>query len=158
MSYALLATDGELSRHEGEVDWEAALGPEGRVRVSLLPNLAVAAYVNDCGLRYPDRYPRNEIGSCLLVALGASPQPYAGSIVFVGWNAVNTARGLIEIEPLRPQLVDMVEEIHGDVRRALAGDVPRELSPSWGEQMREIAELARTAPMPTLTVRPVRLP
>ncbi|MFE2469787.1 hypothetical protein [Streptomyces mirabilis] len=157
MSYALLATDGELSRHDGKVDWQTALGPEGRVRVSLLPNLAFAAYVNDCGLRYPDRYPRNEVGSCLLVALGANPQPYAGSIVFVGWNAANTARGLIEIEPLFPAIADMVDEIHGDVRRALAGDQPRDLSPSWGEQMREVAEHVRTAPTPTLTVRPVTL-
>lgn len=157
MSYALLAADGELRRHDGAVDWQAALGPEGRVRVSLLPNLALAAYVNDCGLRYPDRYPRNEVGSCLLVALGANPQPYAGSIVFVGWNAANTARGLIELESLRPALVDMVEEIHGDVRRALAGDLPRELSPSWGEQMREVAEHVRTAPTPGITFRTVTL-
>ncbi|MEU8907039.1 hypothetical protein [Streptomyces mirabilis] len=157
MSYALLATDGELRRHDGAVDWQAALGPEGHVRVSLLPNLALAAYVNDCGLRYPDRYPRNEVGSCLLVALGANPQPYAGSIVFVGWNAANTARGLIELESLRPALVDMVEEIHGDVRRALAGDPPRELSPSWGEQMREVAEHVRTASTPGITFRTVTL-
>ncbi|MET9122937.1 hypothetical protein [Streptomyces sp. NPDC004528] len=155
MTYALLTTDGELTRHDGEVDWRAALGPEGRVRVSLFPNMAVAAYVNDCGLRYPDRYPRNEVGSCLLASLGAAVEPYAGTVVFVGWNPANTYRGLSEIEPLHPTIADAVADIHAEVRRALAGDTPRGLSPSWGEQMREIAKHARTAPTPTLTVRTV---
>lgn len=158
MSYLLLAPDGDPVRHRGEVDWPAAIGPEGRARVALMPSLAVAAYVNDCGFHFPDRYPLNEAGSCLLGALGASPQPYHGNIVFVGWNAENTARGLVEIVPLAHGHANAVIEIHADVRRALAGDAPREMSPSWGEHIRELAEHARTAPTPTLTVRTVKLP
>jgi len=158
MSHVLLTPGGELTRHDGEVDWPAAVGPEGRARVSLMPSLAVAAYVNDCGHAFPDRYPRNIVGSALLAALGAVPRPYAGTIVFVGWNAANTARGLLEIVPLQASLADAVADVHADVRRALAGDPPRDMSPSWGEQMREIAEHARTAPTPTLTVRTVTRP
>ncbi|WP_262059735.1 hypothetical protein [Streptomyces sp. STR69] len=158
MSHLLLTADGELSRRDGDVDWPAAVGPEGHARVSLMPSLALAAYVNDCGHAFPDRYPRNIVGSCLLAALGAAQHPYAGTIVFVGWNAANTARGLIEIVPLQDALADAVTDVHSDVRRALAGDAPRELSPSWGEQMREIAEHARTAPAPALTVRTVARP
>jgi hypothetical protein len=32
------------------------------------------------------------------------------------------------------------------------------MSPSWGEQIREYAEHARTAPTPGITIRTVRLP
>jgi hypothetical protein len=123
-----------------------------------MPSLALAAYVNDCGRASPDRYPRNIVGSCLLAALGAAPHPYAGTIVFVGWKAANTVRGLIEIVPLQVALANAVADVHADVRRTLAGDAPREMSPSWGEQMRELAEHARTAPTPTLTVRTVTRP
>lgn len=158
MSHLLLAPDGELRRHDGDVDWPTAVGPEGRARVALKPGLAVAAYVNDCGHAFPEHYSRNIIGSCLVAALGAAPGPYAGTIVFVGWNAANTARGLTEIVPLSTGVANAVADVYADVRRALAGDAPRDMSPSWGEQMREIAEHARTAPAPTLTVRTVTRP
>ncbi|MFJ4365128.1 hypothetical protein ACIP4S_13350 [Streptomyces chartreusis] len=158
MRYAIIGTDGELTTHEGEPDWDTLVGPEGKVRVGLMPSLALAAYVNDCGHAFPDRYPRNVVGSCVLAALGAAPEPYAGAVVFVGWNAANTLRGQIEIVPLRPHLADSVADIHAEVRRALAGDLPRELSPSWAVQIREIAEYVATAETPGLTIREVRLP
>lgn len=158
MNYATITPDGEFARHTGDIDWRAAVGPEGQVRVSLHSALAVAAWVNDCGLRFPDRYPRNITGSCVLAALGASHQPYAGTIVFTGWDATNMLRGLSEIVPLLPARADAVETLTADVRRALAGDPPRDLSPSWGEQIREIAEHVRSAPTPTLKIRGLRLP
>lgn len=158
MRYAVIATDGELTHHDGHLDWDTVIGPEGKSRVSMRPDLTIAAYVNDCGHFFPERYPRNIVGSCVLAALGARPAPYAGPIVFVGWNASNTPRGLIEIEPLVKARADGLADIHVDVRRALSGDTPREMSPSWGEQMREIAEHARTAPTPGITIRTVRLP
>lgn len=100
MRYTVIATDGELTHREVNLDWAAVIGPEGKARVSMRPDLTIAAYVNDCGHFFPERYPRNIVGSCVLAALGARPAPYAGPIVFVGWNAANTPRGLIEIEPL----------------------------------------------------------
>ena len=158
MKCLLITPGGELTRHDGNLDWASVVGPEGRCRVALVPGLDVGAYVNDVGLRHQDRYPRNEIGSCLLVALGARIQPYAGTVVLVGWNAANTLRGRSEIVSMRDCVADSITEVHGDVRRALAGDPPRELSPSWGEQMREVAEHVRTAPTPGLTLRTVTLP
>jgi hypothetical protein len=153
--YAVIAADGELTQHDGELDWAAVIGHEGRARVNL-PGLAVAGWVNDVGLFFPKRYPRNVVGSCVLAALGAVVQPYAGPVVFTGWNPDNTALGLIEIGSL-PDPAEYLDTVHGDVLKALAGQTPRELSPSWAEQMREIAEHARTAPTPGITIRTVTL-
>jgi hypothetical protein len=156
MRYATISPDGELTHREGDLDWPALVGPEGKARVRL-PGLAVAGWVNDDGLRFPERYPRNIAGSCVLAVLGANIQPYAGTVVFTGWNPDNTLRGLIEIEPL-PQPVSTLDAIHGAVLKAINGQNPRDFSPSWAEQVREIAEHARTAPTPGLTVRVVPLP
>lgn len=154
MRYAVIAVDGALTHHDGHPDWGTVIGPEGKVRVRL-PGASVAGWVNDIGLLDPTRYPRNVVGSCVLATLGAAVQPYAGPVVLTGWNPGNTARGLIEIEPLpEPEFLDTV---HGDVLKALAGQTPRDLSPSWAESMREIADHARTAPVPGITVRTVHL-
>ncbi|MEI5520737.1 hypothetical protein WB388_08990 [Streptomyces brasiliscabiei] len=155
MRYAVIAADGELTHHDGLLDWHKVIGPEGKARVHL-HGLAVAGWVNDCGLYDPKAYPRNITGSCVLAALGASIQPYAGPVVFTGWNPDNTRRGLIEIEPL-PKPVEHLDTVHGDVLKALAGQTPRAMSESWAEQIREIAEHARTAPTPGITIRTVTL-
>lgn len=154
--YAVITPDGTLTHHEGEPDWQALIGVEPKARVRLHQALAVAGWVNDVGLLYPKRYPFNVVGTCVLVSLGANPQPYNGNVVFTGWNPSNTPLGLCEIGPL-PQPVGFLDTVHGDVHKALAGLTPRELSPSWAEQMREVAAHCRTAPAPTLTVRPVAL-
>lgn len=155
MRYAVIAADGELTHHEGELDWNAVVGIEGRARVHLPRRLAVAGWVNDVGLRFPDRYPRNVVGSCVLASLGATIQPYAGPVVFTGWNPDNTLLGLVEVEPL-PRPVSALDTVHGAVLKALAGGTPRDLSPSWAESMREIAEHVRTAPTSRITIRPAR--
>ncbi|MFJ9114424.1 hypothetical protein ACIRJO_02625 [Streptomyces sp. NPDC102394] len=155
MRYAIIAADGELTHHDTLLDWQRVIGPEGKARINL-PGLAVAGWANDVGLLDPKRYPRNPVASCVLAALGANIQPYAGPIVFTGWNPAKTLLGVPEIEPL-PQPVDILDTVHGDVLKALAGQTPRAMSPSWGEQMREIAEHARTAPTPGITIRPVSL-
>lgn len=155
LRHAIIAVDGELTHHDGRLDWHTVIGPEGRARVHL-PGLAVAGWVSDCGLYDPKTYPRNITGSCVLAALGARLQPYAGPVVFTGWNPANTALGLLEIEPL-PEPVGTLDTVHGDVLKALAGQTPRAMSESWAEQIREIAEHARTAPTPGITISSVRL-
>lgn len=156
MRYATITADGALTHHDGRLDWDTVIGVEGKRRVSL-PGLAVAGWVNDCGLLFPKRYPFNIVGTCVLAALGANIQPHNGTIVFTGWNPDNTALGLSELRDL-PQPVSTLDMVHGDVLKALDGMTPRAMSPSWAEQIREIAEHTRTAPAPTLTVRTVRLP
>ncbi|MFJ2004730.1 hypothetical protein [Streptomyces chartreusis] len=159
MSYLVITPNGDLNPRLGEVNWPAVIGPEGRQRVPLRPGLAVAAYVNDCGLRFPQKYPLNVVGSVLLAALDADMQPYAGAIVLVGWNAANTALGRTEIVPLNLMRAELIADVHADVRRALAGDPPRDMSPSWAEQMREVAEHVQSAVVPPLkTTRPASKP
>src|SRR3546814_2113924 len=94
-----------------------SIGPEGKARVNL-PGLAVAGWANDVGLLFPKKYPRNVTGSCVLAALGSRVQPYAGPIVFTGWNPGNTPLGLLEIEPLPNS--EHLDLVHGDVLKALA--------------------------------------
>ncbi|MFF7966692.1 hypothetical protein ACFZC3_15160 [Streptomyces sp. NPDC007903] len=156
MRYAVITPDGTLTHGDDVPDWDALVGPEGEVRVSLGREVAAAAWVNDCGLRFPDRYPRNITGSCLLTALGANIQPYAGTIVVTGWDPSATPRGELEIRDL-PLPVEFLDIVHGDVVKALGGQTPRDMSPSWAEQMREIADHVRTAPAPGITTRPVTL-
>ncbi|MFD1656934.1 hypothetical protein ACFSL4_01465 [Streptomyces caeni] len=155
MRHAIISPDGALTHHDGELDWDTLIGPEGKARINL-PGLAVAAWVNDVGLLYPKRYPRNIVGSCVLATLGAAVQPYAGPVVFTGWNPANTPLGLLEIESL-PQPIEHLDTVHGAVLKALDGQTPRDFTPSWAETMREIAEHARTAPTPGITVRTVTL-
>lgn len=155
MRHAIIAADGGLTHAIGHLDWHAVIGVEGKARVPL-PRLSVAGWVNDVGLLFPKRYPRNVVGSCVLAALGAKEQPYAGPVVFTGWNPDNTARGLIEICDL-PKPVTILDTVHGAVLKALDGQTPRDFSPSWAEQIREIADHVRTAPTAGLTVRTVKL-
>ncbi|MFI5973599.1 hypothetical protein [Streptomyces sp. NPDC051452] len=156
MRYALITSDGELTDHDDQPDWDALVGTEGKARVHL-PRLAVTGWVSDDGLRFPDQYPRNVVGSCVLITLGARLQPYAGPIVLTGWDPTCTARGLPEICSM-PRPTDFLDTVHGAVLKAINGQTPRDFSPSWAEQTREVAEHVRTAPSPRLTIRSVRLP
>jgi hypothetical protein len=156
IKHAVISAEGELTHHEGEIDWATVIGVEGKVRVPLRPGIMASGWVNDVSLLYPARFPRNAVAACLLVSLGANVQPYAGPVVITGWDSRNTLRGRIELCSL-PDPVDFLDMIHGAVLKALAGQTPREFSASWAESMREIAKHVRTAPAPTLTVRTVKL-
>lgn len=150
MRYAVIADHGGLTHHEGEIDWDKVIGPEGHARVHL-PELALSGFVNDCGHRFPERYPRNIVGSCVLAALGAGLLPYAGPVVITGWNPANTARGLLEIVPLpSPEYLTI---LHADVRRALDRHPVTSHHPKWADSIREFADFARTADTPTITIR-----
>ncbi|MEV7684519.1 hypothetical protein [Streptomyces bungoensis] len=157
MRHAIITVDGGLTHADGHLDWRTVIGVEGKARVRLRSDIAVSGWVNDVDLLFPERYPRNVVGSCVLAALGASVQPYAGPVVFTGWNPENTARGLLELCAL-PQPVTVLDTVHGAVLKALEGLCPRDFSPSWAESMREVAEHVRIAPTPGTTVRTVKLP
>ncbi|MFD4258173.1 hypothetical protein ACFWR9_11220 [Streptomyces sp. NPDC058534] len=148
MRYAVIAPDGELTHHDGHPDWTSVIGPEGKARV-FLPGVAVAGWVNDIGLLDQKRYPRNEVGSCVLACFRARVQPYAGPVVLTGWHPTTGIGPLPE-----PEFLDTV---HGDVLKALNGQTPRDLTPSWAETMREVADHARNAPVPGFTARSVKL-
>ncbi|MFF4548647.1 hypothetical protein ACFY1J_31180 [Streptomyces sp. NPDC001406] len=152
MKWALITPDGELTHHDGEPDWNAVIGPEGRARVRL-PDLAVAGWVNDVGHVLTEKYPRNITGSCVLIALGALRQPYAGPVVFTGWEPRHTALGLPEIVSL-PQ-PGFLTAFHREVTAALEGRHTAH-PPRWAAAIREIADFVHTAPTPGITIRPGR--
>ena len=150
VDYIVIAPDGEVARRDGNLDFRAELGPEGHARVPLHPSSLSAGWVNDCGLLFPEKYPRNIVGSCVLISLGARPQPYAGQVVITGWRAENTLLGLIEICPLRIDPAILLA-VHDDVRRALAGEPVPSSPPGWEQDVRAHAEQLRTCPTPGIT-------
>ncbi|WP_137991213.1 hypothetical protein [Streptomyces vilmorinianum] len=161
MKYAVIdATFGGIALRDGEPDWDTLVGPEGRSHVRLHPSLMSAGWANDCGHLFPETYARNIVGSCLLVAMGASAQPYAGPIVITGWDylAVLTARwddftAGAEISSLQlPE--DALLGMHRRVRAAISGAAePHSLEErDWIREMRDFADFVRHAPAPRLTV------
>jgi hypothetical protein len=162
MKYLVIDDDGQI-RGRTAPRYDVALrevGPEGSDRVGFPAaaalvgpeNLRLAAYVNDSGLLFPDRYSRNLVGSCVLATFGANVQPYAGPVLFVGWDALS---GEVEIESLSAEQIDSIREVHTDVRIVLGlddGTLSRNATPRWQAAMAVVAEVVRTGPAPRITV------
>jgi hypothetical protein len=131
------------------------VGPEGWNRVRLDPGYA--GFVNDCGHVLPDRYRRNVVGGVLLMAFGAHAMPYAGPVVFTGWDDHYDDIEVCSLDDVRASaIVDMGNAI----REALGLPVPpRANGPisqladyaEWVQITREMAEVARAAPTPSVT-------
>lgn len=146
LTYIVIDQDGELSERTAE-EYGAALadvGPEGWNRVQLTRTLA--AWVNDCGLILTERYRRNPVAGVLLMCLGAQQIPYAGPVVFTGWDANLTMMGEAEVIGLTPVQVDVIRALHSFVRTETgnASDV--------GAELAALADLVRTGAVPGWTV------
>lgn len=153
MKYTVIAPDGELAHRDNEIDWDAVVGHEGKARVQLDPGLLSAGWVNDVGLLFPETYPRNVVGSCLLVAMGAAPQPYAGPVVITGWDWDGIPSEICSLAIP----ADAMTGLHRRLRTALAGDAAPEdeYEQEWAQAMRDFAEHVRTAPNPGITFTPI---
>jgi len=151
MKYTVITPDGELTHHDDKIDWDAVIGHEGKAHVRLHPSLASAGWVNDVGLLFPETHPRNAVGSCLLVAMGARPQPYAGPVVITGWDSNSETSEICSL--LLP--ADAVTELHRRVRAALNGDSDPHFGPQWAQGMRTFAERVRTDPTRGITITPI---
>lgn len=154
MRALIIAADGDLQIGDVGGAFEDVLGPEGRARVGLHPRTGSAGWVNDCGLLFPDRYPRSTVGACVLIAAGAPAQPYAGTVVITGWNP--QAHGP-ETCDLNPYSLAYFRRLHADVRSALAGQTPCGTTAAWAQHIRHVAEAIKEQPTPTLTIRAVRM-
>ncbi|MEV4093838.1 hypothetical protein [Streptosporangium saharense] len=147
MRYALITTDGDL--HIKDAAWptiRAEVGPEGPARVHISPIVTpelFCGWVNDCGLSLPDRYPRNLVGSLMLMALGAAEQPYAGPVVLTGWDPPPG----IEMCDLVDHQVQGLLGIYRDIHAALAGQTGQ-----VADDIRAAIEWIRTCPVPALTI------
>lgn len=153
MRYAVITTDGTLThrtRGGDAVDtvWAEA-GPEGPVLVRLDEASAMAGWVNDVGLTRPETYPRNVVGSCVLAALGAGAQPYAGPVVVTGWDPHGMPTEICSL----PEF-ELVTRLHGRVHAALRGD-PDEITTEWGHALRTYADWVREASAPGMTIHHV---
>jgi len=149
MIYILIDNEGDLHVKDGTYEQaRAEVGQPGWDRVRLPSNPGHpdwAGWVNDDGHRLG--LPRNITGGLVLTAMGAAIMPYAGPVVFTGWRLhgqPNEVCGLDDIQ------VAVITDTHDDARRALAGE------DGWGfPAARAIAEQMRSAPAPTLTIRPI---
>lgn len=152
MKYALIYTGGQLVHLTG--DWTTELGPEGFSRVGLHPALPMAGWVNDKGHNLPELYPRNVIGSVLLGCLGAAHRPYAGPVVITGFRTTP------EPDPadLQSVFAAYLENLHGDIGRALEGRPPADAernTADWAMEIRRLAVIARAGEAPPLRFLPV---
>lgn len=159
LGYLSIKPDGGLTIHEGDPygnygdTLDQLVGGQGRNRVQLHRNYPLAGWVSDVGHSHPDRYPRNVVGSCLLASLGAAQQPYAGTIVITGWNADNTARDLVEVEPIDAVQIGKLASMFAAVQSALSSPnapTPQGYPARWGSELRQFAELVRISDAPIM--------
>jgi hypothetical protein len=160
MTYVVIDADGTAHTRDTAPTLAALtteVGPEGWARVRLSADLALAGFVNDCGLLFPEKYPRNVAGSVLLYVLGAGKQPYAGPVVITGWQPDPCD---IELRPLTPEQLQFVTGMHADILRGLDGHEPEHPAiagmPSWADGIRILGDHVRTAPTPHITFTTVQ--
>jgi hypothetical protein len=153
--YIVVDQDGKL--HERTVadyrDALAEVGPEGWNHVWLFRGGILTGFVNDCGHIAPDRYRRNVVGGCLLVSTGAQYMPYAGPVVFTGWDPHETED--VEIRSLTDEQVRSLRIMWRDVRIVLGLDegTPSEMAVErWRIAMTQYADAAVSDPVPGIRI------
>lgn len=155
MSHLVIAPNGTTSYETTTPTLDridAIVGPSGWARVHVHPDRRMAGWVGDCILI--DGSPRNLVGSCVLAALGASRQPYAGPVVVTGYDHSSDWGGP---EPLLSLQVKALKEIVTAVQAAL-GDHHETATPppgadrSWIDAIREYADLVRTSETPKIRI------
>jgi len=150
MTYLVIDTDGTLHVRDqtptlDAINAEVGDGGKDQVRLRLAD---ARGFVNDVGFRRG--LPRNVAGSLLLMCCGASRQPYAGPVVITGWDVYGRDT---EIVPLRAELLDGLQALHGDIRAVIDDNDPCEqCTPEWVAQVREAAAFVVAAPTPTITI------
>lgn len=156
MKYLVIDQDGALHRREA-ADWTIALadvGPEGWNRVQLTRDLA--AYVNDVGL-VSDKYRRNVAAGLVLIAFGASRIPYAGPVVFVGWDDSATYRDEVEVTDLAPIQVAAVDAVYRTVVMFADLNASRVDSDEATVEVLELAKMISDGPVPGWDIHTLEL-
>lgn len=152
MTYLVIEPDGTV-RHEQETPTldriDAIVQHGGWARVNLARDWGLAGWVSDCGLI--SGAPRNPVGACVLVTLGAAQQPYAGPVVITAYDHGSDWGGP---EPLEAGLVGALAGICDAVHDALAGRPLHGswLSVEWGLEVREYAETVLVGEAPGLRI------
>jgi len=162
MRYVVIADDGELHVKDGYwTDIEVLFRPEGWAGVRLhqaTPMQGFRGVVNDVGLLMPEKFPRNIVGSLVLIALQAGQQPYAGPVVITGFQ--EPPNDDPDYTGLDDEQADLVTVLHADVKHALAGEQPTRPEDwedfggwlVWATFVRQSAEELRAMPTPGITI------
>ncbi len=69
----MIAADGTLTAHDRDLDLRSEVGPEGPARVRLATSVLAAGWTNDDG--HAQGYPRNTVGSCVLLSRARRRRP-----------------------------------------------------------------------------------
>lgn len=153
MGFMLITEDGVLKSYNTRVSYDTLpehLGEHGVSGVTLEWR-GIRGYVSDCGLIMPERYRRNPVGSCVLAALGASPQPYAGNVAIVGW----VFKPEPDIVPVLPEWAQAaIRDVHTSVTSVLAG-LASGHGPEWDREIQELAEHAEHGEIPPISIETI---
>lgn len=155
MTYVVITADGVLHVEAGSPTMEKIyefVGPEGWARAFPHREYGAAAWVNDCALLFPDRYPRNVVGSCVIASIGAVQQPYAGTMVITGYAFDEDGWP----EELPADTFATVRALHAAVSDIVAGtlgEAPHWASPEWPAEIAKFAAAVRDAETPGWRIR-----
>lgn len=152
MGFLVITDEGKLEycqRHPTPAALEMFTEvPAAWVRLHYAEDLC--GYVADTSLAMPGTFPRNPVGTCLLVALGAGMQPYAGNVILCGWQRTPEPDA-IDITPRQQTMIeDMQRTIKGLVLLGLASGH----GPDWDTAMLDIATMAYEGDTPADTTHP----
>lgn len=149
MSWFVITDTGELVHHPEPVDALQinAVMPTGwwqPIRLRVHDDLY--AFVDESG--HMVGLARNDVGSCVLVELGAMAYAYAGPVVITGWCEPSDST---EIRDLTDTQVAAIVAVHREVRNALAGRDAVGLRLE-AAALRSYAEWVAVSPVPLMRV------
>jgi hypothetical protein len=150
VSLVVISPEGEFTHYLEPVtsDGVQAFLPGGYfdlVRLPRHPDLYAAVDADG----HPLGLPRNPVGSCLLLALGASAYAYCGPVIITGWHEPDDTSEWRDLTDL--QLATLAAMFSG-IKATLAGEPP-----AWmrvdADGLRDYAAWVDSAPPPGLHVR-----
>lgn len=152
VTYLVIEPDGTIQREDETPTLDridAIVQDGGWARVRLADEWGMAGWVSDCGLVLGAE--RNPVGACVLATLGARQQPYAGPIVITGYSPYSDWGGP---ESFGARQAAVLYGVVGAVQAVLAGRQATAgwVTPEWVREIREYAELVRTAEAPGMRV------
>ena len=148
LHYLVIDEDGALHHRTAPVYTDALdeVGPEGWNRIQL--TRTVAGFVNDVAL-VSSTYTRNVTGGLVLMAFGSPQIPYAGPIVFTGWDPTATRMGRTEVTTLTPLTSAMIIAAHALISEVLSDTThaPNDLV----TEVLNLGEMVSVGQAPTMT-------
>lgn len=153
MGFAIISEEGELSFtdwHPGAHAFRKYLGEDGFDGVPFAIATDMRGWVSDTGLLMPERYRRNPVGACMLIALGAGVQPYAGPVAITGFERFPEPDPVDITERQRVLLLDLYAAVSSVVLHGL----PSSYGGEWDKAVRGYAGNVMTDDPAPVIIRP----